>query len=144
MLIRLVNQVSQVSQVRLVGLCQVSQVGLVSVCSKGAGQGFLLKPFCPTVKNSSPLRTLAGAFCVYSLGIGPEQRTEPIYIRIFHEVIRPQPHFASMVTVQKQLSRNKKGQWLQVNRVQGVGAWSQHLFACPAYDSLIIHEELAQ
>jgi len=39
---------------------------------KGAGQGFLLKPFCPTLKNSSPMRTLAGAFCVYSLGIGPE------------------------------------------------------------------------
>ena len=39
---------------------------------KGAGQGFLLKPFCPTVKNSSPQRTLARAFCVYSLSIGPE------------------------------------------------------------------------
>ena len=25
-----------------------------------------------------------------------------------------------------------------------MGAWSQHLFACAAYDSLIIHEELAQ
>ena len=111
---------------------------------KGADQGFLIQSRCPTVENSSPLMTLAEAFCVYSLGIGPEQRTEPISIKIFHQGSRPQPHFASMVTVQKQLSRNKKGQWLRVDRVQRVEARPQHLFACAAYDSLIIHEELVQ
>ena len=63
---------------------------------------------------------------------------------MFHQGIRPQPHFASMVTVQKHLSRNKKGLWLWVDKVYGVGVWSQHLFACAVYDSLIIHEELAQ
>ena len=63
------------------------------------------------VDNSSPLGTQAGDFCVYLLCIEPEKRMAPIYIEIFHQGVRPQPHLVSMMTVQKQLIRNKKGLW---------------------------------
>ena len=54
----------------------------------------------------TPLRTLAAAFCVYSLGIGPENIRETKFIKIFHQGIPP--HLASMVTVQKLLSMHMK------------------------------------
>ena len=49
-----------------------------------------------------------GDKCLHFI-IGPEKRTESIFIKTSHQGIHPQPHLASLVDVQKQLSRNKKG-----------------------------------
>ena len=72
------------------------------------------------------------------------KRTGPIIIKIFHLGICPQPHLASMVAVQKQLSRSKKDKGLGVDMGKGVGALSQHLYPCLAYDSLVSHTSPAQ
>ena len=54
---------------------------------------------------------------------------------IFHQGIHPQPHFASMVTIQKQLTRNKKE----------VVAWTLALICfCSLYDALKSHKEVAK
>ena len=71
------------------------------------------------VENFSPLRTQAGAFCVFLL------RILLISIKIFNQGVCPQPHLASMAAVQKQvsISRRLRGQmWL--------GIWSLDSYLC--------------